>query len=197
MARRSSTGDCVVFVARTSRHQCSKNTKKYFVLTLLAVLTSGFILGNVLSVRADRVYTPAEVAAGLRWRPTAWVGRTVTVRGVLFTVGSGCGVGAACPLIPRWTQRPGNQTFAQWEELYTASRRNSPLILQVSGQSQPAWLSLRAQLLRIPIIGSLAARLTPLSPLATYRVRLFAPPSCPSSVLSNGLPCGPQGIRIP
>jgi len=84
--------------------------KRVGVIVLAAALVAGLMAVLVGRYAApERVYTAAEVKAGLQGRPGQWVGRAVLVRGVMSGVNSTStctlmsgGVGSACTPQRSW-----------------------------------------------------------------------------------------------
>ncbi len=85
--------------------------KRVVLLLLSMVLVSGLVtilLGRLTP--AQRVYSVSEVATGLAHHPSAWIGRTILIRGVVASSSWSTGLGTregrscfrtttACPLI--------------------------------------------------------------------------------------------------
>jgi hypothetical protein len=78
----------------------SYGMKRYAVVlaAFLCAIAVTFAIANHLA-DSGPTYTVAQVQAGLRHNPRAWVGRTVLVHGGLYT--AFCPAGAMCPLRPR------------------------------------------------------------------------------------------------
>ncbi len=177
----------------------------------VAVLAMVGLLGAVVALRfpSERAYTVAEVQAGLRANPRAWVGHTVLIEGWLLGRGAECRT-PHCTY-PRWTAVPEcDDRCAAWEELGVASasgcvvgRRcpdwhGQPLILAYAASPLPSsslLYDVLGLLSQVPVVGSLspAPQL-----IRQYRVRLLAPTSCHEQLMpgdsSSTVPCTPQGV---
>ena len=146
---------------------------KRLVLVLLALMIAAFIAAggaDLIQVARshtalDRVYTVAQVRAGLARNPRAWVGRTVLVRGTMVVMVFACpygGDGFKCGAL-------------RWEELDPDAPGPQPLILAPAPASP-----LLALVHRLPLVGSLMPWPRPLREgPGVYRVQLRAPSHCP------------------
>jgi hypothetical protein len=142
-------------------------------LTLVLGAGSAAVIGTGQSASA-RVYTVAEVQAGLAHKPGAWVGRTLRVRGVYTDCGPPDALAAFC-LAP------------DPADLGTAPAV-APLPLVVARSDL-----LRALLRRLPVLRYLvaAAPILPWGQTAVFRVQLrVRPHSYGALVFSGGRPGG-------
>jgi hypothetical protein len=141
------------------------------LFALLCVLL-GFVLATRLAVGAissrpghDTVYTVAQVQAGLAWRPGAWAGRTVRVRGRA----TACAIKLAhghFHCMPRQPRLNDPDVAATTEPLPLAWEDPSPALTVMR---------------RVPLLGSLlpAPQTVDWWMVATYRVQLRATPDAP------------------
>ena len=142
---------------------------KRLVLVVLALVIAVGGAGLIRVVRSravlDRVYTVAQVRAGLARNPRAWVGRTVLVRGTMVVMVFACpygGDGFKCGAL-------------QWEELDPDAPGPQPLILAPASASP-----LLTFLQRLPLVGSSMPSAQPLREgPGVYRIQLRAPSHCP------------------
>jgi hypothetical protein len=145
--------------------------KRLCVVLLALVIAAGSAgLSRVARSRAtpDRVYTVAQVRAGLALNPRAWIGRTVLVRGTVVAMAF------ACPDAPGFRCTP-----IQWDELDPDVPGPQPLIL-VPAPADPVL----AVLHRLPLLGPFLPLPPPLrAGPGVYRLHLRAPSTClfPSS----------------
>ena len=141
---------------------------KRLSLVVLALIIAAGGAGLIQVARShtalDRVYTVAQVRAGLARNPRAWVGRTVLVHGTLVVMAF------ACPDVGGFKCTP-----IQWEELDPDAPGPQPLILAPAPASP-----LLALVHRIPLVGPLMPWPQPLREgPGVYRVQLRAPSHCP------------------
>ena len=142
---------------------------KRLSLVLLALIFAAGGAGLIQVARShtalDRVYTVAQVRAGLARNPRAWVGRTVLVRGTMVVIDFACpygGDGFKC-------------TPIHWEELDPDAPGPQPLILAPASASP-----LLTFLQRLPLVGSSMPWAQSLREgPGVYRVQLRAPAHCP------------------
>ena len=141
---------------------------KRLSLVLLALILAASGAGLIQVARShttlDRVYTVAQVRAGLARNPRAWVGRTVLVHGTLVVMAF------ACPDVGGFKCTP-----IQWEELDPDAPGPQPLILAPASASP-----LLTFLQRLPLVGSSMPWAQSLREgPGVYRVQLRAPAHCP------------------
>ena len=142
---------------------------KRLSLVLLALIIAAGGAGLIQVARSDtaldKVYTVAQVRAGLARNPRAWVGRTVLVRGTMVVMVFACpygGDGFKCGAL-------------QWEELDPDAPGPQPLILAPAPASP-----LLALVHRLPLVGPLMPWPRPLREgPGAYRVQLRAASHCP------------------
>jgi hypothetical protein len=122
----------------------------------MAVLGFALVTGLVTLVRqgrsAERVYSVAQVTAGLALHPTAWTGRTLDVRGravVSLCPGTGTASCRSALAVLVDLHEPSSRIRLTWT-------RVNPLL---------------TILLRIPYVGQVAVRLV--GGVGVYRVRLI------------------------
>ncbi len=164
---------------------------------LLVILGSVVVLAVRQQPGDSRVYTVAQVQAGLRHAPASWIGRTIRVRamvtGIVLPVTMHSRAGAAsqvsvvvalpgpycptasmgCGMAPKFLA-PGPLTMVQLSD--AAMTSPGPTLL-ARVQSEPSWLTL---VRRIPWIGGLFAppQTVNLLGFATYRLRLLSTSGC-------------------
>jgi hypothetical protein len=141
---------------------------KRLVLVLLALMIAAGGAGLIQVARSHtalgRVYTVAQVRAGLARNPQAWVGRTVLVRGTMVVVAF------SCPDVGRFRCTP-----IQWDEIDPDVPGPHPLILSPAPTNP-----LLALVHRLPLVGPLMPWPWPLREgPGVYRVQLRAPSHCP------------------
>lgn len=157
------------------------------VLCLIAVAALASA-GVALVVPFPRVYSVAEVQAGLHRNVSAWAGRTVLIRGQDTEIGFICGTSPkACYRTPDspdlLVASPDPRTWHRFSRITPALvliHRNDA---HVPAPTTPTDLIVRIS--RLPVLGSLI----PASLLergAVYRVRLLAPAHCTLSPCEQG-----------
>lgn len=131
------------------------------------------------SATSARVYTVAQVWAGLSRHPRQWLDRTILVRGLIVGCLPGAGCAAMPPGIPNSGLIDGIPIFEMPRT--TVLSRSLPLAVE----DDP----LRALLHRIPLLNRVMAapRLQLPAQPATYRVRLIVARPC--AVENMGPPC--------
>lgn len=136
------------------------------------------VVGRPGAARA-RVYTVAQVWAGLSRHPRQWLDTTILVRGLIV----GCLPGAGCAAMPPGIPNSGLVDGIPIFEMPRTTVLSRSLPLQVADDP------LRALLRRIPLLNRVMAmpRLQLPAQPATYRVRLIVARPC--AVENMGPPC--------
>jgi hypothetical protein len=168
------------------------------LVAALVLVLSGVLVLAVRQPRDEsRVYSVAQVQAGLQRAPASWIGRTIRVRALVTGIGlpgllqhrhgtlSSVSVvvalpGPYCPTasigcgVAPTFQAPSPNTTVQLSD--RAGTSAAPTLLAVV-QAAPSWLAL---LRRIPGIGGLFAPPMPVTlvGIATYRLRLLSTAGC-------------------
>lgn len=146
-----------------------------FLVAAVAVIAA---IGRLGAPASGRVYTVAEVQAGLRQQPAAWAGRTVRLVGVdMMDIGAGCPASAATGSSPATTCPPSD-----WA--YLAPARTPPWSLPQQALVQ---VGFGAQVAMQQLQQSMAAR-------AGQRV---APPSPLSPLVQASWPNGALLLYVP
>lgn len=186
--------------------------KRAFAVLLSAVLVAAIVTVTLGRPASDKVYTVAEVQAGLRQDPVAWSGREVLVHGWFLSMqlcvphSQGCYRYLWYLIEPSPENGPGIPGLNAWglQTCRTVSSESEPLVL-VRGPSihwathdteyAPSSAAFLRLLSHLPVVGPLVP------PSALYRglifhIRVQAPRPCRRLPHANIAPPLPNAVLL-